>query len=108
MRPFEGSEVAQSCATLCYPMDCIAYQAPPSMEFSRQEDWNGLPFPSPGDLPYPGIKSRSPALQVDALPSVPPRKPKETHYLHYLYHSLASGQTTGKEHSPVLIILERK
>ena len=40
----------------------VAYQAPPSMEFSRQEYWSGLLFPSPGDLPDPGIKPRSPAL----------------------------------------------
>ena len=52
-----------------------AYQAPPSMEFSRQEYWSGLPFPSPGDLPNPGIKPGSPALQADALPSEPPGKP---------------------------------
>ena len=47
----------------------VAYQAPPSMEFSRQEYWSGLPFPSPGDLPDLGIKPRSPALQADTLPS---------------------------------------
>ena len=40
----------------------VAYQAPPSMEFSRQEYWSGLPFPSPGDLPNPGLKPGSPAL----------------------------------------------
>ena len=57
------SEVAQSCPTLCDPMD-LAYQAPPSMEFSRQEYWSGLPFPSPGDLPELGIEPRSPALQA--------------------------------------------
>ena len=50
------------------------YQAPPSMGFSRQECWSGLPFPSPGDLPDPGIKPESPALQADALPSQPPGK----------------------------------
>ena len=50
----------------------VAYQAPPSMEFSRQESWSGLPFPSPGDPPNSGIESRSPALQADALPSEPP------------------------------------
>ena len=50
----------------------IAYQAPPSMEFSRQEYWSGLPFPSPGHLPDPGIKLRSPELQADASPSEPP------------------------------------
>ena len=42
-----------------------------STEFYRQEYWSGLPFPSPGDLPNPGIKSRSPALQADSLPSGP-------------------------------------
>ena len=42
----------------------VARQAPPSMELSRQESWSGLPFPSPGDLPDPGIKPRSPALQA--------------------------------------------
>ena len=47
----------------------VAYQASPSMGFSRQEYWSGLPFPSPGDLPDPGIKPRSLALQADALPS---------------------------------------
>ena len=45
------------------------------MEFSRQEYWNGLPFLSPGDLPYPGIKPGSPTLQAEALPSEPPGKP---------------------------------
>ena len=45
------------------------------MGFSRQEYWSGLPFPSPGDLPDPGIKHRSPALQADSLPSEPPGKP---------------------------------
>ena len=44
-------------------------KAPPSMEFSRQEYWSGLPFPSPGDLPDPGIEPGSPALQADSLPS---------------------------------------
>ena len=47
----------------------IAYQAPPSMGFSRQECWSGLPFPSPGDLPNPAIEAGSPALQADGLPS---------------------------------------
>ena len=47
----------------------VAYQAPLSMEFSRQEYWSEEPFPSPGDLPNPGIKPGSPALQADSLPS---------------------------------------
>ena len=53
----------------------VAYQSPPSMGFSRQEYWSGLPFPSPGGLPNPGIEPGSPALQADALPSAPPGKP---------------------------------
>ena len=53
----------------------VAYQAPPSMGFSRQGYWSGLPFPSPGDLPDPGIEPGSPALQADALTSQPPGKP---------------------------------
>ena len=53
----------------------VAYQAPPSMEFSRQEYWSGLPYPSPGDLPDPGIEPGSPAFQADALPAEPPGKP---------------------------------
>ena len=56
------SEVAQSCLTLCDPMGSSLHQALPSMGFSRQENWSGLPFPSPGNLPDPGIKLRSPAL----------------------------------------------
>ena len=44
----------------------VAYQASPSMGFSRQEYWSGLPFPSPGDIHDPGIEPRSPALQADA------------------------------------------
>ena len=47
----------------------VIHQAPLSMGFSRQEYLSGLPFPSPGDLPKPGIEPRSPVLQVDALPS---------------------------------------
>ena len=62
------SEVAQSCLTLGDPWT-VAHQAPPSMGFSKQEYWSGLPFPSPGDLPNPGIEPRSPALQADALTS---------------------------------------
>ena len=67
------SEVAQLCMTLCDPW-IVAYQVPPSMGLFRQEYWSGLPFPSPGDLPNPGIKPGSPTLQADALPSEPPGK----------------------------------
>ena len=47
----------------------VACEAPLSMEFSRQEYWNGLPFTFPGDLPDPGIEPGSPSLQADSLPS---------------------------------------
>ena len=74
------SKVAQSCPTLCDPMDC----SPPGSSVHgilQQEYWSGLPFPSPGDLPNPGIKPRSPALQADVLPSEPPGKPGAVHKL---------------------------
>ena len=65
---------AQLCLTFCGSMD----YSPPgslSMGFPRQEYWSWLPFPSPGDLPYPGMKPGSLALQADSLPSEPPGKP---------------------------------
>ena len=58
-------------------MDPVGYQASPSMGFSRQEYWSGLPFPSPGDLPDSRIEPVSPALEADALTSEPPGKPLE-------------------------------
>ena len=61
-----GSSVARSCSTLATPWT-VACQAPPSIGFSRQEYWNGLPFPSAGDLPDLGIEPASPALQADFL-----------------------------------------
>ena len=60
--------VAQSCPTLCDLTDSVAHQASLSMELSRQEYWNGLPFPSPEEFPNPRNKSRSSALQADSLP----------------------------------------
>ena len=68
------SEVAQSCPTLFATLWTVAYQASPSMGFSRQEYQSGLPFPSPGYLPNPGLEPRSPTLRADALPSEPPGK----------------------------------
>ena len=59
----------------------VAHQAPPSMRFSRQEYWSGLPFPSPGDLPDLGIKPRFPALQADSLLSESPGKPYSHMYM---------------------------
>ena len=68
--------VTQSCETLCNPMDCSPPGSSTSMEFSRQESRNVLPFPSPGDLPDPGIEPRSPTLQADSLLAEPPGKSK--------------------------------
>ena len=65
-----GDLVAQSCLTLCDPMDC-SLPGPLSMGFSRQE-YCGLPFPIPGDLPDPGIEPGSPALHEDFLLTEPP------------------------------------
>ena len=53
----------------------VAHQVPLFTEFSSQAHWNGMPFPSPRDLPGPGIEPGSPALQADSLPSEPPGKP---------------------------------
>ena len=66
--------VAQSCQSLCNPMDCSPQTT--SMQFSRQEYWSGEPFPPPGDLLDPGIEPRSPTLQVDSSPAEPPGKPR--------------------------------
>ena len=71
------SKVTQSCPTVCDPWT-VAHQASPSMGFSRQEYWSGLPFPSPGDLLDPGIEPRSPTLQADTLTWDPPGKPSNT------------------------------
>ena len=57
----------------------VACQALLSLEFSRQKYWSGLPFPSPGDLPDPGIEPRSPALQADSLPTKPSGKLRFSH-----------------------------
>ena len=65
-------EGLQSCLTLCY------LQTIQSMEFSRPEYWSGRPFPSPRNLPFPGIEPRSPALQADSLPTEPQGKSKNT------------------------------
>ena len=81
-----------SCVRLFATPWTVAYQAPPSMGFSRQEYWSVLPFPSPGDLPDPRIEPRSPALEADTLTSEPPGKP--------FYRSdeiTCSAYSTGKE-----------
>ena len=73
------------CVCVCVSRSVVsdslwAHQASLSMEFPRQEYWSGLPFPSPGDLPYPGIKPRYPTLSADSLLSEPPGKPISSLY----------------------------
>ena len=80
-----------------------AYQALPSMEFSRQEYWSGVPFPSPGDLPNPGIKPGSPALQADALTSEPPGKPITQVQLSINIHAKAIPREPGAKHFPAQV-----
>ena len=85
--------VMLSCVWLFTTPWTAAYQVPRSMEFSRQEFWSGLPFPSPRDLPDPGIELGSPVLQADALPSEPQGREGRTinnipaRQVHYVYPS---------------------
>ena len=84
--------IAQSCLTVCHSMDC-SHQTPLSMGFFRQEYWNGLPFPLPGDLPSSGIKPISPAfpaLQADSLPL----SHREAHYMCYVCLHMYMRQNT--------------
>ena len=74
------SEVTQVISDSATPWTA-AYQAPQFMEFSRQEYWSGLPFPSPGDLSEPGIEPGASALQADALPSERPGKPYSSNHV---------------------------
>ena len=76
--------VSQSCSTLWTPWT-VARQFPPSMGFSRQEYWSGLPFPSPGGLPDPGIETGCPALQADSLAVWATREDHLLIYWHKLY-----------------------
>ena len=66
----------------------VAHQAPLSMGLSRQEYCSGLPFPFPGDLPNPGIETKSPAMQADSLLAEPPRKPLDVYKTWVLCHTM--------------------
>ena len=79
-----------SCARLFATAWTVAHQAPLSMRFSRQGYWTGLPFPSPGDFPNPGIELRSPALHADSLPTELQGKP------HSNTMSVVKYKTKGK------------
>ena len=80
-------------------MDCSC-QAPLSLEFSRQESWSGLSFPSPGDLPNPEIEAGPPALQADCLPSESPEKPLrklEVNFANVIIEDENSKEKLGEE-----------
>ena len=76
-----------------------AHEAPLSMEFSRQEYCGGLPFPSTGDLPDPGMEHTSPAWQADSLPLVPPGKPHPSLIVVKYEGRAKHRQTEGKANS---------
>ena len=82
--------VTQSCQILCDPWT-VARQGPLSVEFSRQEYWSGLPFPTPGDLPCPQIEPGSPALQADSSPFESPGKYALRQQAATLVHSMTVG-----------------
>ena len=97
--------VTQFCPTCATPWT-IARQAPLSMEFSRQEYWSGLPFPSPRDLPDPGVRFGSPTLWADSLPYELPAKPSLNSLLYQklIYHRgdrFRTGATPGSSSSPL-------
>ena len=82
---FQGVVKSLSCVWLLVTIWTVAYRAPPSIEFSRQEYWSGLPFPSTGDLPDPGIKPMSPAWAEGFFTTEPPWKPsKEQAYFNFM------------------------
>ena len=89
--------VAQLCPTLCDPMDCSLPDSSLLGDSPRQEYWSGLPCPPPEDLPNPGIKSRSSALQADSLPSEPLGKRKR--------HSNRLSPRTSRRNAAPLIHL---
>ena len=90
------SEVAQLCPTLCDPMDCSLPGS--SVHGILQARILEFPFPSPEDLPNPGIEPGSPALQADSLPSEPPGKPNHSHIHHFLIEHKVSNRalSSGK------------
>ena len=95
--PIEEGMVTNSCTLSWRTPWTVAYQASPSMGFSRQEYWSGLPFPSPGDPPDPGIEPGSPILEADTLTSEPPGKP--TNYRPVIKLQLPYSRISQAQHS---------
>ena len=100
------SSVAESCPALCDPMDCMC-QAPLCMGFFRQEYWTGLPFPSPGDLPTPGIKSMSPVSPAWQGNSLPLRQLGSTYYTASIYKYIKIQICINREEITGSIGIER-
>ena len=94
-----------SCVGLFVTLWTGAHQAPVSMGFSKQESCSGLLCPSPEDLPDPGIKPRSPTLQVDSLPSEPPRKPLSA--LKGLQSTKGKNNSQNCHHVAGIVFLEK-
>ena len=94
--------VAQSCPNLATPWT-VARRAPLSMGFFRKEHWNGLPFPSPGDFPDPGIEPTSPALAGRFSTAEPPRKPKTSHKGGQIENAVSNLIRTATSFSLLLI-----
>ena len=92
--------VRHSVASNCLQPHRLVHLAPLSMGFSKQGYWSGLPFPSPGDLPDPGIKPRSPALQADSLLSEPRGKSYFSNF-----HSLKGSEYLSSLHSLPIVLL---
>ena len=100
----ESKSVSHSVVSKSATPRTIARQAPLSMGFPKQEYWSGLPFPSPRDLPNPGIELISPALQADSLPSEPLGKPNTG----VGNQSLLQGIFLTQELNPCLLHCRRK
>ena len=98
LTPYDGCLVAKSCLTPVTPWT-IACQAPLSIRFSRQEDWSRLPFPSPGDLPNPGIEPASPALAGEFFTTEPQGSPMDVSSFTSIYSPLAPS--TGEVTFPI-------
>ena len=92
----------QSCPSLWDPW-IAAQQASLSKEFSGQEYWNGLSFPSPGDLPDPGIEPRSSALQADSLPSKPQGYPNVARCWRLISHFCVPKEEKERENEGILL-----
>ena len=99
--------VSQSCPGLCIPWTGT-HQGFLSMEFSRQEHWSGLPFPSPGDLPDPRVRPESPALWADSLPSEALAQFTNLPNLCYMFLHLLGSHRSSRNHLLQIVFMLQK